>query len=429
MLYTALRTASVAGDMDRVQRVGLVAARLLNTPICPAPVRFAAGIADLLTGRGEGAIRTLEQGIQALGDSDDPELLYMAAAAAAFAGDRARSQFLASRAVTLCRETGALRTLAQALEPLVVAQIDVAPRQAEASADEGLRAARETDQPASAAVHLAWLATVSALRGDRDATENHAGQVFELDRGHGLAYPAALAVRALGLLELGLGRPAEALLHLESILNSSVHRAAQLVAADLATLAAVWSGRPDRARTLLNTVGSWRWMQEADVDWAAPTLDRWRALVSQDSAAVMLYERSLAAQSTSPRPFLTALTHLLLGEQLRRMRRRTAARPHLPAAMEMFERVDAIPWAARARSELRASGETIRRRDGAARLTPQELQVAQLVATGASTKTVAAQLYLSPRTVDAHLRQIFTKLGISSRAALRDAAQLRESDA
>jgi DNA-binding NarL/FixJ family response regulator len=96
--------------------------------------------------------------------------------------------------------------------------------------------------------------------------------------------------------------------------------------------------------------------------------------------------------------------------------------------MEMFERLDAIPWAGRARSELRASGETVRRRDDAARLTPQELQVAQLVATGASTKMVAAQLYLSPRTVDAHLRQIFTKLGISSRAALRDVAPLRVSD-
>ena len=89
--------------------------------------------------------------------------------------------------------------------------------------------------------------------------------------------------------------------------------------------------------------------------------------------------------------------------------------------MDTFERLDAHPWAARARSELRASGETVRRhQDGAVRLTPQELQVAQLVATGASTKTVAAQLYLSPRTVDAHLRQVFTKLAITSRRELRD---------
>jgi DNA-binding NarL/FixJ family response regulator len=90
-------------------------------------------------------------------------------------------------------------------------------------------------------------------------------------------------------------------------------------------------------------------------------------------------------------------------------------------AIEIFERIDAVPWAARARTQLRATGETVRRyEDSPARLTPQELQVAQLVATGASTKSVAAQLYISLRTVDSHLRQVFTKLGIASRAALRD---------
>jgi DNA-binding CsgD family transcriptional regulator len=306
------------------------------------------------------------------------------------------------------------------LEPLVVTQIDAAPRQAEANAEEGLRAARETNQPASAAIHLAWMATVSALRGDRPATEDLTNEVFALDRVHGLAYPAALAVRALGLLELGLGRPAEALLHYDSIAMNRVHRAAQLVAVDLAMLAAVWSGHHDRARTQLETVSAWPWLREADATWAAPTLDRWRAMVSADAEATRLYERSLAGQADSPHSFLAGLTHLLLGEHLRRSRQRSAARPHLRTAMETFERLDAVPWATRARTELRASGETVRRHDNSIRLTPQELQVAQLVATGASTKTVAAQLYLSPRTVDSHLRQIFSKLGISSRAALRD---------
>jgi DNA-binding NarL/FixJ family response regulator len=90
-------------------------------------------------------------------------------------------------------------------------------------------------------------------------------------------------------------------------------------------------------------------------------------------------------------------------------------------AIEIFDRLDAVPWAARARTQLRATGETVRRyEDSPARLTPQELQVAQLVATGASTNAVAAQLYVSPRTVHSHLRQVFTKLGIASRAALRD---------
>jgi DNA-binding CsgD family transcriptional regulator len=324
MLYAALRTASVAGDMDRVVRTGQAAARLLDSGARPAPACFAAGIADLLTGRGAGAVAMLEEGIREVRNTTDPEVLYMAAS------------------------------------------------------------------------------------------------VFALDRVHGLAYPAALAVRALGLLELGLGRPTEALLHYDSIAMNRVHRAAQLVAVDLAMVAAVRSGHHDRARTQLETVSAWPWLREADATWAAPTLDRWRAMVSADAEATRLYERSLAGQADSPHSFLAALTHLLLGEHLRRGRQRSAARPHLRTAMETFERLDAVPWAARARTELRASGETVRRHENAIRLTPQELQVAQLVATGASTKSVAAQLYLSPRTVDSHLRQIFSKLGISSRAALRD---------
>jgi DNA-binding CsgD family transcriptional regulator len=259
---------------------------------------------------------------------------------------------------------------------------------------------------------------VAALRGDRSSTEDLTDQVFDLDRAHGLGYPAALAVSARGLLELGLGRPSEALVHYESLRMTGSHRAVQLSAADFTMLAALWSGREEQARELLATVGSWRWMRESD--WAEATLDRWRALLSEGATATALFERSLARQVGSPRPFLFALTKMLLGEHLRRIRQRSAARPHLRHAVEIFERLDAVPWAARARAELRASGETIRRHDASTRLTPQELQVAQLVATGASTKKVAAQLYLSPRTVDSHLRQVFTKLGISSRAEIRD---------
>ena len=144
-------------------------------------------------------------------------------------------------------------------------------------------------------------------------------------------------------------------------------------------------------------------------------------MVSEGDEATGLFERSLARQAHSGRPFVTALTHLLLGEHLRRLRQRSAARPHFRRAMDAFEHLDAQPWANRARQELRATGESIRRRDDTVpRLTPQELQVAELVASGASTKEVAAQLYVSPRTVDSHLRQVFTKLGITSRAALRD---------
>src|SRR5262249_44655733 len=112
--------------------------------------------------------------------------------------------------------------------------------------------------------------------------------------------------------------------------------------------------------------------------------------------------------------------HLLYGEHLRRERRRTDSRVQFRAALEAFERLGAEPWADRARMELRASGETARRRDPStsARLTPQELQIARFVAEGLSNKEVAAQLFLSPRTIDSHLRSVFAKLEISSRTQL-----------
>ncbi len=423
MLFDALRAASAAGDMDRVVRAGRLAATLgtvQDRSSHPPSADLAAGIAELLTGAGAGAVAALRAGIDAVRHTDDPDLLYVAAAAAAYTGDLHTTHLLASQSVIRCRETGSLRTLAQALEALAITQLDVSPRQAEASADEGLRAARETDQAASAAIHLSTLAWVAAARGDRTATEELAAAVSDLDQLHGLGYPAARAVAARGLLELGAGRPEEALAHLQSLTVGVRHRAAQLSAADFTMLAAVWSGRRDLAQEFLTAVGSWSWLREADAPWAEATLDRWRALLADGETATALYERSLARQSQSPRSFLLALTHLLLGEHLRRTRQRSAARPHLRLALEIFERFDASPWAARAGSQLRATGETLRRPDEAPRLTPQELQVAQLVATGASTKKVAAQLYLSPRTVDAHLRQIFTKLGISSRAEIRD---------
>ena len=119
-------------------------------------------------------------------------------------------------------------------------------------------------------------------------------------------------------------------------------------------------------------------------------------------------------------PLQRARTELLYGEWQRRERRRPDSRVHLRAALDSFRTMGAVPWAERAEAELRASGETARKRDlsTAGQLTPQELQIARLVTGGLTNKEIAAQLYLSPRTVDYHLRKVFTKLGITSRAEL-----------
>jgi DNA-binding NarL/FixJ family response regulator len=115
-----------------------------------------------------------------------------------------------------------------------------------------------------------------------------------------------------------------------------------------------------------------------------------------------------------------ARTQLLIGEHLRRARRRADARQQLRAAVATFARLDAAAWAERARAELRATGEATPRPapKRLAGLTPQELRVAVAVSEGAPNRQIAAQLFLSPRTVDYHLRKVFQKTGITSRAEL-----------
>ena len=118
--------------------------------------------------------------------------------------------------------------------------------------------------------------------------------------------------------------------------------------------------------------------------------------------------------------FEQARTQLAYGERLRRARNRKLAREQLRAALETFELLDARPWIDRARAELAASGETLRRRDPSTidELTPQELQIAMLLAGGKTTREAAAAMFLSPKTIEYHLRHVYLKLDIHSREEL-----------
>jgi DNA-binding CsgD family transcriptional regulator len=159
---------------------------------------------------------------------------------------------------------------------------------------------------------------------------------------------------------------------------------------------------------------------------------RCRALLADGPEAEAEFQLALTLHGNRGNLFEKARTQLLYGEFLRRERRRGDARDQLRSALEVFERMRAEPWAERARTELRATGETARKRDPSTfdDLTPQELQIARLVAEGNSNKEVAAQLFLSPRTVEYHLRKVFTKLGIGSRAELiRHGVVRRDEDA
>ena len=166
-----------------------------------------------------------------------------------------------------------------------------------------------------------------------------------------------------------------------------------------------------------------RWLEPMPDGLSAALLARARALVSTDpDEADSQLGTALAAHRCVTEPYEQARTHLVLGEHLRRTRRRSAARQELRAALAGFDRIGARPWAELARAELRACGgrqpphEDIR--PSTQRLTPQEQRVAESVAEGHSNREVAAALFLSPRTVEFHLSSAYRKLGVTNRTAL-----------
>ena len=144
---------------------------------------------------------------------------------------------------------------------------------------------------------------------------------------------------------------------------------------------------------------------------------------TDDHDATSRFEQALGVSGAEQWPFDLARVQLAFGERLRRAREPTRARPLLTAAHDTFQRLDARPWTHRAGNELRATGLTLGQTDlvGPASLTPQQLEIAQLAAAGLTNKEIGERMFLSHRTVSTHLYQLFPKLGITSRAALRDA--------
>ncbi len=182
--------------------------------------------------------------------------------------------------------------------------------------------------------------------------------------------------------------------------------------------AAVRSGQHARAAQALEQLSAATWDGS---DWALGVLARARALLSDGATAESSYEEAVVRLSrTRLRPDL-ARSHLLYGEWLRRENRRAEARAHLRTAHSSFEAMGAEAFADRARRELLATGETVRKRtvDTTTDLTPQEDHIARLARDGRTNPEIAAELFLSARTVEWHLRKVFTKLGINSRRELR----------
>ena len=192
---------------------------------------------------------------------------------------------------------------------------------------------------------------------------------------------------------------------------------ARMAAADRID-AAVRAGEPDLAREWTEELAGFA--EATGRPWALAAVAFGRAMTADPSDAETLFEEALAHHTRARRPLDEARTQLAYGEWLRRSQRRVDARQHLRHALETFQDLRAGPWSTVRPQELRASGETARKRDPSTllELTPMELKIAQLVSSGLSNKDVAAQCWVSPRTVAFHLRNVFAKAGITSRGEL-----------
>jgi DNA-binding CsgD family transcriptional regulator len=285
-----------------------------------------------------------------------------------------------------------------------------------ASATEALRIARDTGQPQWTSDLNGIMAYLAAAEGDQDRCRQLADAAVAEPANASIVAAKTWVQWALGLLDLGRGRPDTALIQLETIWQGPTryHASALRSVPDLVE-AAVRVGQPERAAEPLVRFSDWA--RRACVPALEALAERCRALLEVGEEAEQHY---LTALKLHDGPLEQARTHLLYGAWLRRARRKSDARPQLRAAVETLDRIHAAPWAEQARAELAATGATAPRTDltSLPRLTPQELQVARLAAQGLSNRDIAAQLFLSPRTVGYHLYKAFPKLGITSRSQL-----------
>ena len=348
--------------------------------------------------------------------ADDHVLQPNLGIAAFLIDDDERALRLHDEQLTAARRAGALTMVEHALTRGFWSQVATgAWAKATAAAAEALPLAASTGHVGMTALPKVEAALMAALRCE-DNADALLKTVAEIRREHPVGITdglvADLAHWASALR--ASAQPAVALHHFEQMTNPSLRRMATLDVFD----AAARGDRPDVVRAWLADMEAFA--AGAGTPAAVAVVEHGRALLAGGDDAQRHFHAALAAHAASGRTPDRAKTELAFGEWLRRARRRVDAREHLRSASALFEELGATAWADRAGQELRASGEKARRRDvsTATDLTAQERQVAALVRQGLSNRDAAARLFVSPRTVDFHLRNVFTKLGVASRAEL-----------
>jgi DNA-binding CsgD family transcriptional regulator len=398
------REVAESARASALAQSGGAAGLLLDALVTRFTAGYAASVAPLK--------RALHAFEEPDGGREDRHWLWLACRVAQDLWDDESWHAVATDGVRVARDTGALNLLPNALNHLAVLNVHSgAFATAAAQIAEVDAITKATGLPPLKYGEL----MLAAARGDQ------ARELFDFswrnatERGEGSALGGYW--RFIALRDNGNARYGEAL---AAARHACEHEDVIYYGQALVELieAAVRAGRPDEAAATIDRLSERT--QASGTAWALGIEARCRALVSDDEA---LYLESIERLARARAALELARSRLVYGEWLRRENRRTDARACLRAAHESFSDMGAEAFAERARRELVATGETVPRITADARdaLTPQELQVARLAGEGRSNPEIGAQLFISPRTVEYHLRKVFRKLDVSSRRELRGA--------
>jgi DNA-binding CsgD family transcriptional regulator len=388
-----------------------------------APDLLLRGLALTITDSHAAGAPLVKRALAAFGTADvpDPEAvrwLWLAAHAAHDLWDDERWAVLSERHIRLAREVGALTVLPLALSSRIGLHL---------FAGELASAAALVDE-VTAVTHMIgssfppYGALFLAARQGREATASaliRTTRAHLVPRGEGMGL--TLVDHAEAVLLNGLGRYEEALVAAEHAARHPQELGFSTFA--LPELIEAASRGPSRASAASALERLTTITQASGTDWALGVEARSRALLSTGSTAEALFREAIERLGRTRLPMELARGHLVFGEWLRRGGRRLDAREHLRTAHDLFAGMGAEGFAERARHELVATGETVRKRavGTPGELTPQEALIARLAAQLRTNPEIGAQLFISSRTVEWHLSKVFSKLGVNSRRELRSA--------
>ncbi|MEV4176282.1 AAA family ATPase [Nonomuraea sp. NPDC049709] len=429
--YLQALSAAIGILPDEGRSLGEVAAAARTAPPAIGPPRVADLLLDALarhfTEDPEVAAPAMRRALAAFlseetSATEDFRRLWAAHTLAMALWDDRSGRELADRYVALLRDTGALALLPLALSTrLMLLNFAGELDEAESVNEEiqtlvaatGVRIGFGFQAPAGGALALA------AWRGRQAEAEQLADALTNEATARGEGSTASVAHWLTAVLHNGLGQyeQARAAAERATAYQPSPGAAAHWAPAELVE-AAVYSGDRELAfRALDQLVAT---TQASGTDWALGVQARSRALLGQGEEADTRYREAIDRLRRTRMRVDLARAHLLYGEWLRRERRRLDAREQLRTASELFVAMGMEGFADRAERELLATGETARKRtvETSGQLTPQETRIARLAQQGLTNKEIAGRLYVSPRTVEYHLRKVFAKMGITSRSQL-----------